>query len=46
MVEKITASELRARKDEFVIIDVREADEIANGQIASINYHTPFIAFI
>jgi len=33
MVEKITASELRARKDEFVIIDVREADEIASGKI-------------
>jgi len=38
MVEKITASELRARKDEFVIIDVREADEIASGTIeGSIN---------
>jgi len=38
MVEKITASELRARIDEFVIIDVREADEIASGNIeGSIN---------
>jgi len=26
MAEKIIASELRARKDEFVIIDVREVD--------------------
>jgi len=33
MAEKIIASELRARKDEFVIIDVREADEMPGGKI-------------
>ena len=33
MAEKITASDLKARKAEFVIIDAREADELANGKI-------------
>ena len=33
MADKITAQDLKARKDEFVIIDVREADEIASGII-------------
>jgi len=33
MADKISASDLKARKDEFVIIDVREADELANGKI-------------
>ena len=33
MAEKITAQDLKARKDEFVIIDVREADEIESGNI-------------
>jgi len=33
MAEKIIASELRARIDEFVIIDVREADELPGGKI-------------
>ena len=33
MAEKITASDLRAKKSDFVIIDVREADELANGKI-------------
>ena len=31
MAEKISDDELKSRKDELVIIDVREADEIANG---------------
>jgi len=29
MAEKISASDLKAQKDDFVIIDVREADELA-----------------
>lgn len=33
MVEKITASELKSKQSEFVIIDVRESDELANGKI-------------
>lgn len=33
MAEKISANDLRARLDDFVIIDVREADEIASGKI-------------
>ena len=33
MADKITASDLKAKKDEFVIIDVREADEVSNGAI-------------
>ena len=33
MADKISASDLKARKDEFVIIDVREAGELANGKI-------------
>ena len=33
MAEKITPKELQARKDEYVIIDVREADELKEGQI-------------
>ena len=38
MADKITAQDLKARKDEFVIIDVREADEIESGKIeGSIN---------
>ena len=38
MADKITAQDLKAKKDEFVIIDVREADEIEGGKIeGSIN---------
>jgi len=33
MADKITAADLKAKKDEFVIIDVREVDEVANGAI-------------
>ena len=33
MAEKITPKELQARKDEYVIIDVREPDELKQGQI-------------
>lgn len=33
MAEKISANDLKARKSEFIIIDVREADELANGKI-------------
>ena len=33
MAEKITPKELQARKDDYVIIDVREADEFKEGQI-------------
>ena len=33
MAGKISADELKSRKDEFIIIDVREADELANGKI-------------
>ena len=33
MAEKITASDLKTRRAEFVIIDVREVDELANGKI-------------
>ncbi|MDH3191405.1 MAG: rhodanese-like domain-containing protein [Nitrosopumilus sp.] len=33
MAEKISADQLKSRKNEFVIIDVREADELASGKI-------------
>jgi len=33
MAEKISASGLKAKKDEYVIIDVREADELAGGKV-------------
>jgi rhodanese-related sulfurtransferase len=33
MAEKITPKELQLTKDEYVIIDVREADELKEGQI-------------
>jgi len=33
MAEKISAKDLRAVLDEFVVIDVREPDELANGKI-------------
>jgi len=33
MAEMISANDLRAKKDEFVIIDVREADELSGGKV-------------
>ncbi len=33
MAEKISAADLKANKDSFVIIDVREADELQGGKI-------------
>ena len=33
MADKITASDLKSQKDDFIIIDVREADELAGGKI-------------
>ena len=33
MAEMISANDLRARKDEFIIIDVREADELSGGKV-------------
>jgi len=40
MADKISANELRSRKGEFVIIDVREADELAEGKIEN-SLHMP-----
>jgi len=40
MAEKILASDLKATKSDFIIIDVREADEIANGKIED-SVHMP-----
>ena len=40
MADKITASELKSQKNNFVIIDVREADELANGKIED-SVHMP-----
>ncbi|KKM76951.1 hypothetical protein LCGC14_1374880, partial [marine sediment metagenome] len=40
MAEKISASDLKANKDSFVIIDVREADELAGGKIEG-SQHMP-----
>ncbi len=40
MAEKISASNLKASKNDFVIIDVREADELANGKIEG-SQHMP-----
>lgn len=33
MADKINASDLKSQKDNFIIIDVREADELAGGKI-------------
>ena len=33
MAEMISANDLKARKDEFVIIDVREAGELSGGKV-------------
>jgi rhodanese-related sulfurtransferase len=40
MAEKISASILKATKSDFVIIDVREVDELANGKIED-SVHMP-----
>jgi len=40
MADKIKASDLKVKKEEFVIIDVREADEITNGKIEG-SIHMP-----
>ena len=40
MAEKISASDLKTAKSDFVIIDVREADELANGKIED-SVHMP-----
>ncbi len=40
MPEKISGNDLRAKKDEFVIIDVREADELQGGKIEG-SIHMP-----
>ena len=33
MAEQISASDLKSNKDNFVIIDVREPDELAKGKV-------------
>ena len=33
MADKITASDLKSQKNDFVIIDVRESDELESGKI-------------
>lgn len=38
MAKKITAENLKAQKNEFVIIDVREADELESGKIEDSNH--------
>ena len=40
MTEKISGNDLRAKKDEFIIIDVREADELEGGKIEG-SIHMP-----
>ena len=40
MADKISANNLKERKKEFVIIDVREADELSNGKIED-SIHMP-----
>ncbi len=40
MAEKITPGDLKARRDEFVVIDVREADELEGGNIGG-SVHMP-----
>lgn len=40
MADKISANDLKARKIEFVIIDVREVDELSNGKIED-SIHMP-----
>ena len=33
MADKITANDLKTQKDDFIILDVRESDEIESGKI-------------
>jgi len=40
MADKITANELMSQKNDFVIIDVREADELEGGKIEG-SVHMP-----
>ena len=40
MAEKISANDLKSQKETFVIIDVRESDELAGGQIED-SIHMP-----
>ena len=40
MADKITANELKSQKSDFVIIDVREDDELVNGKIED-SIHMP-----
>ena len=40
MAEKISANDLKSRKDEFVIIDVREPDELEGGNIEGSTHMT------
>jgi rhodanese-related sulfurtransferase len=40
MTQSISAKDLKARKQEFVIIDVRESDELAQGTIEG-SIHMP-----
>ncbi|MFB5635816.1 MAG: rhodanese-like domain-containing protein [Nitrosopumilus sp.] len=40
MADKITAKELMSQKNDFVIIDVREADELEGGKIED-SIHMP-----
>jgi len=40
MADKITANELKSQKNDFVIIDVREGDELVNGKIED-SIHMP-----
>jgi rhodanese-related sulfurtransferase len=40
MAEKITAEQLRSQENDFVIIDVREPDELEGGKIES-STHMP-----
>lgn len=40
MADKITAKELMSQKNDFVIIDVREADELEGGKIEG-SVHMP-----
>jgi len=40
MAEKISASDLKAAKDDYVIIDVRESDELESGKIEN-SMHMP-----
>lgn len=45
MAQTIPAKDLKARKQEFVIIDVRESDELAQGAIEG-SIHMPLGAVI